>query len=216
MLTQYKNPENGSPAYVISNAINLTDCQNIILKHKDTVAKAAHDDGSGGLTDKNDSVRSSSVAWINEPELNKHLYDLMTIANHTTGWSYDITSHESHQFTKYDPEDHYSWHYDGSGCNYSTRDFTFTGVPKNLNETANVGCINTVRKISASILLNDDFSGGDFDLAFLEDGQVVKREIKPKAGDAIFFPSHMQHRVRPVRVGTRYSLVCWFAGPPFK
>ena len=215
MLTAYKNPANKTPAYVISNAFNFAECQNIILKYKDNVAKATHDDGSGGLTDNDDSVRSSSIAWIDDPELNQRLYNLMTIANHTTGWSYDITSHESHQFTKYGPDDHYSWHYDGSGCNLSKIHYTY-GQPQSLLEVGVPSCIGTVRKISASILLNDDFSGGDFDIAFLQDGQVVKHDIKPKAGDAIFFPSFMQHRVRPVRVGTRYSLVCWFAGPPFK
>ena len=175
MLTRYKNPENDSPCFVIHNVFSNEECKKIISEYKDQVQKATHDDGSGGLTDNDDSVRSSKVSWINNT----------------------------------------SWHYDGSGGHFSKRSFTF-GVPNSLTETANPGCINTVRKISASVLLNDDYSGGEFDSIHLEDGIAVKKEIKPKTGDAIFFPSHIQHRVRPVRVGTRYSLVCWFAGPPFK
>jgi len=215
MLTLYKNPENGSPCFVIHNVFTPEECKNIIAEHKDSVHKAKHDDGEDGLTDTANEIRSSQVAWINDTAISQKLNDMMTIANHGAGWSYDITSHEHHQFTKYEPNDHYSWHYDGSGCNYSKRSFTF-GNPQSLNEVTIPECIGTVRKISASVLLNDDYSGGEFDSIHLDEGVAVKTEIKPKLGDAIFFPSHIQHRVRPVRVGTRYSLVCWFAGPPFK
>ena len=37
-----------------------------------------------------------------------------------------------------------------------------------------------------------------------------------KKGSIIFFPSWMPHRVTPVTKGTRYSLVMWFMGAPFK
>ena len=36
------------------------------------------------------------------------------------------------------------------------------------------------------------------------------------AGSVIVFPSFMEHQVTPVTKGTRYSLVAWFVGPPFK
>tara|TARA_R110000803_G_scaffold192472_1_gene255310 strand:- start:586 stop:1233 length:648 start_codon:yes stop_codon:yes gene_type:complete len=215
MLNQFKNPENQTPCFVIHNVFTPERCQEIIDQYKNNVSKASHDDGKGGLTSAEDNIRSSQIAWINDPDINNTLKNMMTISNHSAGWSYDITSHEQHQFTKYEPNDHYSWHYDGSGCNFSKRHFTF-GTPNSLLEVAIPGCIGTVRKISASVLLNDDYSGGEFDAAFIEDGELIKKEIKPKIGDAIFFPSAMTHRVRPVKVGTRYSLVCWFAGPPFK
>ena len=38
--------------------------------------------------------------------------------------------------------------------------------------------------------------------------------IDAKAGDIIFLPSGMEHRVAPVTKGVRYSLVNWFVGPP--
>jgi|TARA_A100000172_G_scaffold80888_1_gene71777 PKHD-type hydroxylase len=214
MLTRYINSENESPAFVIHNALSLEKCDEIIEKHKDTLQPAIHDSGKGELVNDK-KIRSSQITWLNDTQINFQLNELMTIANGATGWNYDITAHEQHQFTKYGPEDHYSWHYDGSGCHFAKRHFTFDS-PSSLTETNIPSCINTVRKISASVLLNDDFSGGDFDIAFLEKGNAVKKSIKPQKGDIIFFPSHLQHRVRPVRVGTRYSLVCWFAGPPFK
>ena len=67
------------------------------------------------------------------------------------------------------------------------------------------------RKISISILLNDDYEGGE--LGFFMTGE---QQIKPDAGVAIAFPSFLPHRVCPVTKGERWSLVCWIAGEPFK
>jgi len=41
------------------------------------------------------------------------------------------------------------------------------------------------------------------------------QEIKPK-GSIIVFPSHIYHQVKPVTEGTRYSLVIWCLGKPFR
>ena len=41
------------------------------------------------------------------------------------------------------------------------------------------------------------------------------KEILPK-GSIIVFPSFVWHRVKPVTSGTRYSLVVWHLGRPFK
>jgi PKHD-type hydroxylase len=35
-------------------------------------------------------------------------------------------------------------------------------------------------------------------------------------GSVCVFPSFIQHRVTPVKMGTRYSLVGWFRGDMFK
>jgi PKHD-type hydroxylase len=40
-------------------------------------------------------------------------------------------------------------------------------------------------------------------------------EIAPR-GSIVVFPSHVWHRVKPVTKGTRYSLVIWNLGYPFK
>jgi predicted 2-oxoglutarate/Fe(II)-dependent dioxygenase YbiX len=40
-------------------------------------------------------------------------------------------------------------------------------------------------------------------------------EIRPR-GSIIVFPSHVYHQVTPVTKGTRYSLVAWNLGYPFK
>ena len=61
------------------------------------------------------------------------------------------------------------------------------------------------RTLSCSILLNDDYEGGEFSFF----GGDLK--IKSKAGSAIVFPSNFMfpHGVMPVIKGTRYSIVTW-------
>lgn len=62
------------------------------------------------------------------------------------------------------------------------------------------------RTVSCSLILNDDYEGGEF--AFFD------RQIKftPKKGDALMFPSNYiyPHEIMPVTKGTRYSIVTWF------
>ena len=62
-----------------------------------------------------------------------------------------------------------------------------------------------------SLVLNSDFEGGNFKIFDSEDGMLELPQ-----GTMIFFPSFLMHRVTPVKQGTRYSLVSWFLGPPFK
>jgi PKHD-type hydroxylase len=49
-----------------------------------------------------------------------------------------------------------------------------------------------------------------------DDGEFEITNIKPKTGSVIVFPSYVHHRVKPVTKGTRYSVVAWYGGPPFK
>ncbi|HAT64777.1 MAG TPA: hypothetical protein DCS66_09265, partial [Flavobacteriaceae bacterium] len=51
------------------------------------------------------------------------------------------------------------------------------------------------------------FEGGDLEL------MTKDKVAQLKQGEAIFFASWLQHRVKPVTKGERYSLVMWFGGP---
>ena len=73
-----------------------------------------------------------------------------------------------------------------------------------------------VRKISMSIILNDNFEGGAFEFASYTKEVCTITPIKATAGSVLVFPSGMEHRVAPVTKGVRYSLVNWFLGPPVK
>ena len=63
-----------------------------------------------------------------------------------------------------------------------------------------------VRTVSCSIILNDDFEGGEF--AFFGREHV----IKASKGDVIMFPSNFvyRHEVLQVTKGTRYAIITWF------
>ena len=74
-----------------------------------------------------------------------------------------------------------------------------------------------VRKISVSAILNEDYEGGELQFKTLTPmGKVQIATVKGNKGDVIVFPSYINHRVTPVTKGTRYSVVAWYGGPPFK
>jgi PKHD-type hydroxylase len=49
-----------------------------------------------------------------------------------------------------------------------------------------------------------------------ESKHLVKANEILSKGSIVVFPSHVWHRVKPVTSGTRYSLVVWSIGDPFK
>jgi predicted 2-oxoglutarate/Fe(II)-dependent dioxygenase YbiX len=63
------------------------------------------------------------------------------------------------------------------------------------------------RILSVSILLNDDYEGGQF--SFWQGRHSAERFNE--AGDALVFPSGLSfpHQVEPITRGTRYSMVIW-------
>jgi predicted 2-oxoglutarate/Fe(II)-dependent dioxygenase YbiX len=65
-----------------------------------------------------------------------------------------------------------------------------------------------VRKLSCITLLNDTFLGGKLALWY----KGSRYSFSFNAGDVIFFPSYVQHKVDPVESGVRYSLVSWSYG----
>ena len=66
-----------------------------------------------------------------------------------------------------------------------------------------------------------DYVGGELEFDYRnknpkEKTSLVKcTEIAPR-GSVVVFPSFLWHRVCPVKRGTRYSLVMWNLGLPFK
>lgn len=65
---------------------------------------------------------------------------------------------------------------------------------------------STPRTVSLSMVLNDDYDGGEFEF------NRFKVKIEPNAGDIIVFCSSFpyQHEVHEVTKGTRYSAVKWY------
>jgi PKHD-type hydroxylase len=182
-------------------------------------------------------LRDSHVTFLD----NSYLYDLVWPfvheANKNAGWNFDWDYTEEMQFTKYGINQFYGWHTDCAELAYRKFDpekdpyhMNADGtpflnqygekVPEDHNATTNPSMFGKIRKLSVTISLNDQsqYDGGNlqFDLGpHRPDRFHTCTEIRPK-GSVIVFPSYVHHQVTPVTRGTRYSLVCWNLGAPFR
>ena len=162
--------------------------------------------GSKLIQDIDKNARISDVVWTFDQWIYDTIWPWMEGANERAGWKYDITGAESMQITRYKKGGFYYFHKDGKSDHLSAYD-----LPDNEFMHGHV------RKLSMTVLLNDNYEGGEFQFATYE---KEKCEIHTpefnKTGMIIVFPSDVEHRVAPVTKGIRYSLVVWFLGPPFK
>ena len=157
--------------------------------------------------------RNSDLVWLNDTWIYKELHPYVHQANRDAGWNFDWDSSESCQFTKYKLNQYYDWHCDSWDKPYDRKD------PNNPEH-------GKIRKLSMTCQLTDgsEYEGGELEFDFRnydphtreEDKHLKKcKEILPK-GSIIVFPSFVWHRVKPVTSGTRYSLVVWHLGRPFR
>ena len=173
-------------------------------------------------------VRDSEVCWFNDDWLYDLIHPFLRTANEQAGWKYEWDFSESFQFTKYHKGGFYGWHTDGNSCHFGKYKRFIPGVsPKNKDGeippgyTENRNMIGKVRKLSMTINLNEpgEYDGGNlkFDFGPHAAGKRFHEveEIRPQ-GSIIVFPSFVYHQVTPVTKGTRYSLVVWNLGAPFK
>jgi PKHD-type hydroxylase len=144
--------------------------------------------------------RKSSLVWLNDFWIYKEIIPYVKIANKNAGWNFHFNSSESCQFTKYSEGEYYGWHYDMFAKNNQR-----------------------VRKLSVTCSLSDpdDYEGGDLEFSLYNPERSKRNnlikctQIRPK-GSIVVFPSYIWHRVNPVIKGTRYSLVIWNQGDPFR
>jgi predicted 2-oxoglutarate/Fe(II)-dependent dioxygenase YbiX len=107
---------------------------------------------------------------------------------------------------------HFNWQFDVTHANQAE----FLSYPTGGRYTPHVDTFlqrsQTCRKLTVLAFLNDDFKGGRF---YIQDGH--ERFYPPQnKGTVVVFPSFMLHGVEDIEEGTRYSAVCWMAGPFFK
>jgi PKHD-type hydroxylase len=149
-------------------------------------------------------TRKSNVQWLNDQWVYDLIWDYMSYANENAGWKYNITAAENCQIARYTKGEFYSWHRDGLG--------THNDIDNNPD---NKNLFGKVRKLSMSILLNDDYEGGNFNMNGERGIKDAPNGLIDGLGSIIVFPSFIEHQVAPVTKGTRYSLVTWFVGEPF-
>jgi PKHD-type hydroxylase len=176
-------------------------------------------------------VRDSEVTWFDDKEIYDLIVPYAKEANKISGWNYEILDFESVQFTVYhSPGGFYGWHQDGgSDTNFSYRKY-IQGISPPLVKnnrmpeyyTTNINHVGLVRKISMTINLSveNSYTGGNLKFDWgrhsaLDNQYHECTEIRPQ-GSIIVFPSYLYHCVTPVTSGTRYSLVMWALGRPFK
>ena len=213
--------KSGAPCAVINNALNSEGCENIIKNLKDKTQVGTHISDDGSVVKTHNEQRNSDIAWFVDHDLQNALRSFVDIANYECGWRYDIVDCEQLQFTTYDgaKKQHYDWHTDGQGDhNGARRSIQFHNPSEiNLLYTAQPNLLGTVRKISVSAMLNDNYEGGELLFRFLDVNSNLKEvKITPRLGDLVVFPSYIDHKVAPVTKGIRYSVVAWYGGPPFK
>jgi PKHD-type hydroxylase len=152
--------------------------------------------------------RDSNIVWLNDRWIYKEIQPFIHQANRLAGWNFDWDFSESCQFTKYKLNQFYDWHCDSWEAPYANKD--------------NPDTFGKIRKLSVTCSLSDpkDYEGGELEFDFRNmdpDKKSIRKcaEIKPR-GSIVVFPSHVWHRVKPVTKGTRYSLVIWSLGYPFR
>ena len=154
--------------------------------------------------------RNSDLVWLNDKWIYREIHPYVHLANKNAGWNFEWDRSESCQFTKYKHNQYYDWHTDPLDKPYDKE-----GPDK-----------GRVRKLSMTCQLTDgsEYKGGELEFDFRnydpnmrDESKHIKtvKEILPK-GSIVVFPSHLWHRVKPVTRGTRYSLVVWHLGYPFK
>ena len=155
--------------------------------------------------------RNSDITWLDDLWIYRELHPYVHKANEMAGWNFDWERSESCQFTKYKLNQYYDWHTDG------------WNKPYNKPNTLSHG---KVRKLSMTCQLTDgsEYEGGELEFDFRnydpnmrDESKHVKqvKQILPK-GSIVVFPSFVWHRVKPITKGTRYSLVMWNLGYPYK
>lgn len=144
----------------------------------------------GVITEESGKVkRNSKIFFIKDTETCKEIFNLI---NETT--VIQLTDIEPLQYSEYGVGGEYGWH----------RDIHDKPYPNGL-----------VRKVSFSTILNNDFEGGEFDIETKNPADKKRYDtFDNKKQNTIIFPSHMWHRVRPVKSGVRKSIVGWVLGPP--
>tara|TARA_Y100001963_G_scaffold95847_1_gene131919 strand:- start:6859 stop:7410 length:552 start_codon:yes stop_codon:yes gene_type:complete len=140
--------------------------------------------------------RNSQISWIKDKNICRKVFGRISNQVAYIDHTY-VNDIEPLQYGEYRPDGEYGWHRDVHPAPYSD---------------------GQIRKISFSVFLNNDYTGGEFDLEVYGPNEK-KRYIsvdKKRKSNCIIFHSDMWHRVRPVKSGVRKSLVGWLVGPQFR
>ena len=183
--------------YKFDNIVSPKVCKEIIDSAGDTfeTATIGADFNKNALREDSET-RKTNIHWSNESEYFEMAQRLIAEANNRGGWNLEYSALESLQIGQYPEGGHYNWHVDGLGLDAN-------------NVPGNELLHGKTRKLSFVLWLNDDFEGGEFEF---HESYFREDVVKPSIGTVAIFPSWVMHRVKPVKKGTRYSMVTWAVG----
>lgn len=165
--------------FTIPNFLSKDECNSLLVKCKEELVLKNATIRDGEVNFKS---RKSSVAFIDDLGfLNNRLKTILIDSVKVKGFS--VSGLQPFQFTEYTMGEYYNWHRDSDINN-----------PKLSN-----------RFYSTVIQLNDEYAEGELQLNI--DGNEIT--LEPGLGTLYMFPSYTLHRVTPVSLGVRYSLVNW-------
>ena len=147
------------------------------------------------IQEGNQNNRKSNISWIKNESIENILSSTIETCNKI--WNYNLTEYEPFQYTVYKQNDFYDWHIDTHNKPYTN---------------------GLIRKLSFTLLLNDNYEGGEFEICIPSPKTDKQRYIKidnKQIGTMIVFPSFIWHKVNPIVKGIRKSLVGWIVGKPF-
>ena len=193
--------------WYFQSAVDPETCKKIIQLDKRKFLQASIRDHELSLK-KLKETRNSRVKFSKEQWLFDLIHPYMEEANRNAGWNFKIDWTESIQITRYTKNGFYTWHVDQDAKPYPS-----SSPYENYR--------GKTRKLSMTINLTDPttYEGGrmQFEFPKIAKKAVVRECVAARPqGSVIVFPSFVLHRVTPVTKGTRYSLVAWFLGEPFR
>ena len=187
---------------------HLIDIKSQFIESIDNViSNCQYDDAKIVVNDPDSSnqtisnLRKCKIGWLEDEGIQNHMFDIINEVNHVVGWNFDLKGIEPPQYTVYESGNYYDWHID-----------------QNPYTTMSNGVVKRIRKLSASIFLNepDEYDGGELELELAGPSHNSRnKSFKLTKGSAIIFQSDTWHRVLPVKSGVRKSLVVWSGGPPY-
>jgi len=210
--------------YYFKSALTNRFCDEVIkygLQHKEDLAITGNQGKQRDLKNNplnEDEIinlkkkRNSNIVWLTDTWIYKEIHPYIHEANKLANWNFEWDFSEPCQFTKYKLNQYYDWHCDSFEEPYS--------------DPNNKDSYGKIRKLSVTCQLSDgsDYEGGELEFDYRqydphmrdESKHLVKAKEILSKGSIIVFPSFVWHRVKPVTKGTRYSLVLWNLGYPFK
>lgn len=174
-----------------SNLLSLEECRSIIDIGLDLGFVAGTNLSRNDTPFYDPNQRKCKIVWIKD---NFPIEDIdIKLKNHSRSFAENVIrgDHSDNwvfQIAKYDIGDFHNWH-----------------VDDHLDRSSGFRKFVTIVQLSSS----NEYEGGQLEI---RDSGFVS----PEQGSSISFLTIRQHRVLPITKGTRYSLVIWLFGPPWR